>query len=47
MVKFGMVVLIGREKTDMLVGWILQPAARVVVGERERESRREMSESKV
>jgi hypothetical protein len=47
MVKFGMVVLIGREKTDVVVGWILQPAARPVVGERERESRCGMSESKV
>jgi hypothetical protein len=37
MVKFEMVVLIGREKTDVVVDWILQPAARAVVGERERE----------
>jgi hypothetical protein len=43
MVKSGMVVLTGREKTDMVdanvaVGWMLQPAAKGVVCERERES---------
>jgi hypothetical protein len=37
-VKSGMVVLTEREKTDVTVGWKLQPAAEIVVGERERES---------
>jgi hypothetical protein len=38
MVKSGMVVLTKREKVDVAVGFKLQPAARTVVGERERES---------
>jgi hypothetical protein len=38
MVKSGMMVLTKREKADVAVGWKLQPAARTVVGERERES---------
>jgi hypothetical protein len=37
MVKSEMVVLTGREMTDVAVGWKLQPAAGAVV-ERERES---------
>jgi hypothetical protein len=42
-VKSGMVVLTGREKTnvtdaDMAVGWKLQPTTGTVLGERERES---------
>jgi hypothetical protein len=42
-VKYGMVLLIGREKVDVshvdvAVGWKLQPAAGTMVGERERES---------
>jgi hypothetical protein len=42
-VKSGMVVLTGREKTnvtdaDMAVDWKLQPTTRTVLGERERES---------
>jgi hypothetical protein len=37
-IKFGMIVLTGREKTDVTVGWMLQPATRALVGERERES---------
>jgi hypothetical protein len=41
MVKSGMRVLIGIEKTDVadadvVVGWKLQPATRIVVGEGER-----------
>jgi hypothetical protein len=38
MVKSGMRVLTGREKTEVAVGWKLQPAVGTVVGERERES---------
>jgi hypothetical protein len=40
MFKSGMVVLTWREKTDadVAVGWMLQPTAGAVVGERERES---------
>jgi hypothetical protein len=42
MVKSGMVMLAEREKTDVtdvnvIVGWTLQPIARAMVGERERE----------
>jgi hypothetical protein len=42
-VKSGMVVLTGREKTnvtdtDMVVDWKLQPTTGTVLGERERES---------
>jgi hypothetical protein len=33
-----MVVLTRREKTDVAVSWMLQSAARALVGERERES---------
>jgi hypothetical protein len=52
MVKSGMVVLTGREKADVadadvLVGWKLQPAAGTIVGERERKSWRDVSESKI
>jgi hypothetical protein len=43
MVKSGMVVLTRRKKADVTdadvtVGWMLQPAAGAVLGERERES---------
>jgi hypothetical protein len=38
MVKSRIGVLTGREKTDVAVGWKLQPAAETVLGERERES---------
>jgi hypothetical protein len=43
MVNSGMVVLIGRENTDVTdadvaVGWKLQPAIGIVVDEREREN---------
>jgi hypothetical protein len=38
MVKSRMVVLTGREKADVDVGWMLQPATGAVVSERERES---------
>jgi hypothetical protein len=38
MVKFEMVVLTVREKTDVTVGWKLQPAVETTVDERERES---------
>jgi hypothetical protein len=38
MVKSEMVLLAGREKVDVAVGWKLQPVAGTVVGERERES---------
>jgi hypothetical protein len=46
MVKSGMVMLAEREKTDVtdvnvIVGWTLQPIARAMVGERERERERE------
>jgi hypothetical protein len=34
MVKSGMRVLIGREKTEVAVGWKLQPVVGTVVGER-------------
>jgi hypothetical protein len=42
MVKYEIMVLIEREKTDVAdadvaVGWMLQPAAEAVVNERERE----------
>jgi hypothetical protein len=52
MVKFRMVVLTRKEKvdvtdTDVPMGWMLYPTARVVVGERERESWRGMSESEI
>jgi hypothetical protein len=45
-------VLIGREKTDiadidMVVGWKLQSAAGTVVGEKERENWRDVSESEI
>jgi hypothetical protein len=33
-----MMVLTGREKADVAVGWMLQPAARAVLGERDKES---------
>jgi hypothetical protein len=33
-----MVVLTGREKADVAVGWMLQPAAGASVGENEREN---------
>jgi hypothetical protein len=35
MVKSGMMVLAGREKTDMIMSWKLQPTAETVVDERE------------
>jgi hypothetical protein len=38
MVKSGIVVLTGRENINVAMGWKLQPAARIMVGERERES---------
>jgi hypothetical protein len=38
MVKFGMMVLTRREMVDVAVGWMLQPTAGTVVGERERKS---------
>jgi hypothetical protein len=36
MVKSEIVLLTGREKADVAVGWKLQPATGTVVGERER-----------
>jgi hypothetical protein len=36
MVKSGIVLLTGREKADVAVGWKLQSAAGTVVSERER-----------
>jgi hypothetical protein len=33
-----MVVLIEREKVDVAVGWMLQAAARALLGEKEKES---------
>jgi hypothetical protein len=38
MVKSGMGVLTRREKTDVAVGWKLQPTTGTVVSERERQS---------
>jgi hypothetical protein len=38
MVKSEIVMLTGKEKTDVTVGWKLQPVAGTVVGEREREN---------
>jgi hypothetical protein len=38
MVKYRMRVLTGRKKTDVAVGWMLQPTAGAVVDEREREN---------
>jgi hypothetical protein len=38
MVKSGMVMLTGRENIDVAMGWKIQPAAGIIVGERERES---------
>jgi hypothetical protein len=38
MLKCRIVVLTGREKTDVAVGWMLQSVAGAVVGERGRES---------
>jgi hypothetical protein len=38
MVKSRMMVLTGREKANVAVGWKLQPAAGTVVGDSERES---------
>jgi hypothetical protein len=37
MIKSRMVVLTRRKKVDVAVGWMLQLAAGVLVGERERE----------
>jgi hypothetical protein len=37
MVKSGIVVLTGRENSDVTVGWILQSVAGALVGERKRE----------
>jgi hypothetical protein len=42
-----MVVLTGREKPDVIVGWMLQPTAEIVVGERERENWRGVGESEI
>jgi hypothetical protein len=36
MIKSGMVVLTRREKSDVAMGWMLQPTVGTVVGERER-----------
>jgi hypothetical protein len=52
MIKFGMVVVTGREKSDMgdvdvVVDWMLQPAAWAMVGKRKRESWRDVSESEI
>jgi hypothetical protein len=47
MVKSGIVLLAGKEKVDVAVGWKLQPAAGTVVGERERESWRNIGESEI
>jgi hypothetical protein len=43
MIKSEILVLTGKEKTDVVdidvtMGWMLQPAVRVVVDEREREN---------
>jgi hypothetical protein len=38
MVKSGMMLITGREKTDMAMGWMLQSVAETVVGESKRES---------
>jgi hypothetical protein len=40
MVKSGIVVLTEKKKADadVAVGWMLQPAARAVLGEKEREN---------
>jgi hypothetical protein len=51
-VKFGMVVLAGRENADVTdadvpVGWKLQPAAGTIVGESERESWCSVGESEI
>jgi hypothetical protein len=47
MVKSVMMVLTGREKVDVAVGWMLLPTAGTVVGERERKSWCGMSKSEV
>jgi hypothetical protein len=44
MVKSEIVLLTGRKKVDVAVGWKLQPATGIVVGEREREREREKSD---
>jgi hypothetical protein len=36
-----------REKTDVAVGWKLQPAVETVVDERERESWRDVGENEI
>jgi hypothetical protein len=49
MIKYGMVVLIEREKADadVTMGWILQSAAGALVGERGRESWRGVGEIEI
>jgi hypothetical protein len=38
MVKSGMVVLTGRENVDVGMGWKVQPAVGIIMGERKREN---------
>jgi hypothetical protein len=46
-VKYWMVVLIEREKVDVAVGWMLQAAARALLGEKEKESWRGVIEIEI
>jgi hypothetical protein len=46
-VKFEIVMLTGREKTDMTVDWKVQPAAGTVVSERKRETWRDVDECEI
>jgi hypothetical protein len=47
MFKSEMVVLTGRGKNDVVVGWKLQPAVKIGVDEREREKWRGISKSEI
>jgi hypothetical protein len=47
MVKSRMGVLTGREKTDVALGWKLQPAAGIIEDEKEKESWRGVGESEI
>jgi hypothetical protein len=47
MVKSRIVVLTGKEKTDVAVCWMMQPTAGAMLGEREREIWRDMDVSEI